>query len=300
MRDMKICIIMNPKSGLANRWFGSTPLEDIVGFFAEQNMSINIKTTAKQGDGIRLSEEAVAQGYTHIIACGGDGTLNEVANGIAEKDAVFGIIPLGTENVLAKAFGVPLDVVGACRHFLQSSEKKMDMGVANGRNYIIMSGIGFDAKVVSEMDLELKKTLGSVGFILKGAWHLLADDGVKNPRAKIRLFDTGEEYEYPAWFIVVGNLAHYSGTIKLALNAKFDDGKLDILVFPNSDALDMVKQIIGALTETHLQIGNIPYFTSSDFEIITDPPLLCHIDGELLGETPVHYQVKPGALTIRF
>jgi YegS/Rv2252/BmrU family lipid kinase len=300
INEMKACIIFNPKSGLSNKWFGMTPLETIVGAFNDRELSVTIMTTARAGHGTEIAAEAVAEGYTHIIACGGDGSINEVAASVEGSSAVLGVIPLGTENVLAKAMGVPMDVAGACEHFFNAVERPMDVGVVNGRNFIMMSGIGFDAQVVSEMDPNVKNVLGSLGFILKGAFNLLTDDGMVSPVAKIKLLDKNEEYEYPAWLIIIGNIANYSGTVKLALNAECDDGMLDIIVFPSIDSFETARQLFGAFTETHLEDGSIPYFTSSDFEITTDPPLYCQADGELIGKTPVHYTVKKGAIKVRF
>jgi len=110
MKDPKVCLIFNPISGLSMK--GITrfhPLEDIIEVFSRERISITIKTTARTGDGTRLTQESVRQGYSHIIACGGDGTINEVVNGIVDTNVVMGIIPLGTENILAKSMDVPLD-----------------------------------------------------------------------------------------------------------------------------------------------------------------------------------------------
>jgi len=300
MKNAKICLILNPRSGEANKLFHIRPLEDIVEFFSSRELSITIKITIAAGDGTQLASESAEQGYTHIIACGGDGTINEVVNGIAGKDVVMGIIPMGTENVLAKAMGVPLDTMGACEHFTAAGERTMDLGIANGRNFIIMAGIGLDAKVIAEMDPQMKNILGSLGFILKGAMSLFLENQNTWGKAKIRLLDVDEEYEYPFWLILAGNLSHYSGTIKLALKASSDDGKLDIVVFPFTDMGESAKQVLGVFTGTHLESCEIPYFKAKEFEITTEPQFYYQLDGELVGRTPVHFKVNPGALKVRF
>ena len=300
MKDMKICLIVNPHSGESNKLFVIRPLEDIVEFFEKLNTSITIKTTSKPDEATALAKESAEQGYTHIIACGGDGTINEVVNGIACTDVVMGILPLGTENVLAKAMGVPIDIIGACQHFIDSEEKTLDLGVANGRHFLIMSGIGLDARVISEMDPQMKKTMGSLGFLVKGAFSLFLENEKTFSKAKIKLLDKGEEYEFNFWLILAGNMSFYSGTIELALDAQPDDGLLDIIVFPFSDTADVAKQVIEVFTGTHLDSGEIPYFRSSEFEIITDPPVYFQLDGELMDKTPVKYEVKSGGLKIKF
>ena len=300
MKDPKICLILNPRSGESNKFFVIRPLEDIVEFFDKLNYSITIKTTSGPGNATKLAEESVEQGYTHIIACGGDGTINEVVNGIAGKDVVMGMIPLGTENVLAKSMGVPQDVFGACSHFMESAEKSLDLGVANGRYFLIMSGIGLDARVISEMDPQIKKAIGSLAFLLTGAAALFLENDKSRAVAKIKLLDKNEEYEYPFWLILAGNMSYYSGTVRLALDAKPDDGLLDIIVLPLTDSTDLPRQVFEVFTGTHLDNGEIPYFKSGNFEIITDPPVYYQLDGEVLGSTPVRYEVRPGALKVKF
>ncbi len=302
MKDSKICLIFNPISGLSMK--GITrfhPLEDIIEVFSHERISLTIKTTARTGDGTRLTRETVREGYSHIIACGGDGTINEVVNGIVDTNVVMGIIPLGTENILAKSMEVPLDIKQACRHFLEASEQIWDVGVANGRYFLITSGIGLDARVVYEMEPALKKAMGSFGFILKGAQMLFLENEKKSTKAKIRFLDKNITYESPFWLIVIGNLAYYGGGVKLALKAIPNDGALDVIVIPFSDdAVDIATRVLEVFTESHLDWGEIPYFTSSEFEITTDPPVYCQIDGELLGKTPVHYSIKPLAIKVKF
>lgn len=298
---MKICIILNSRAGEANKLFHLRALEDIVDFFSRKDISITIKTTIHPGDGIGLTRESLVEDYTHIIACGGDGTINEVVNGLAGSRGVLGIIPMGTENVMAKAMGIPLDVPGACRHFLESGEKKMDLGSANGRHFLMMSGIGLDAKVISEMEPEAKKMMGSLAFIFKGAAALFFDENKPRFKTKIRLLDKGKEYDYTSFMVIVGNLANYSGTVKIALNAEPTDGKLDIIVFPYSeDPGKTAYHILQTFMEAHLESGEIPYFTSGDLEITTDPPVGFQVDGELIGKTPVRYMVNPGGINVRF
>lgn len=301
--EEKICLIVNPTSGQSN-WelIKYQSLIDIIEFFSERKIPITIKTTARAGDGRRLAEESVKEKYTHIIACGGDGTINEVVNGIAGSSVIMGIMPLGTENILAKAMSIPLDIKEACRYFLAASVKTWDLGIANGRYFLIMSGIGLDAQVVSQMEREpkFKKATGSLGFIWKGASVIFGEDGQERTFATVRLLDQNIEYKSYIRLIVVGNLPQYGGSLKLALKAKPDDGKLDIIIFPYRDEMDVVTKLLEIFTETHLENGEIPYFTSTNFEIITEPSVYCQIDGELLGKTPVHYSVKPGAIKVKF
>jgi diacylglycerol kinase (ATP) len=303
LSNARVCLIFNPESGLSKKLRVSNPLEVIVAFFSERRVPVTIKATENIGDGMVLAKESVEEGYTHIIVCGGDGTINEVINGIAGNEVVLGIIPYGTSNVLARIMEIPTDIVDACLHFYNSEEKPMDVGIANGRNFLSISGIGFDAGVIRETPKKLKNTLGSFGYILKGAQKILAYSGEDlNINVRIRLIDQNREMDFRAWIILVANLGYYGSAIKVGLRAKPDDGKLDIIVFPYKaeGKIDVMKQLYAALTEADLENRDIPFFQSSDFEIITNPLVPYEVDGELIGNTPVHYSIKPGALRYRW
>jgi YegS/Rv2252/BmrU family lipid kinase len=299
---MKICVIYNPRSGISQNWLTINPLETIINYFSSQQIPITIKSTLKQGNGTHLARESVNEGYTHIIACGGDGTINEVVNGIINTESTLGIIPFGTNNVLAAAMDIPEDVLSACQFFMHSNEKKMDVAVANGRNYLIVSGMGFDAQVIEELSPNLKGTFGTWSYILKGAEKILTSSEENfSTNIKIELFDQDRVLEFQAWVVVVANIAHYSRTIKIASKAKPDDGKLDIVVFPSpgDSGFDLMRQLYATLTESPLEDSNIWYFQSSHFRITADPPIPCQTDGEIIGNTPIEYFVKHNALKIR-
>lgn len=299
-KDMKICIIFNPKSGESHKFFQVRPLMDIVGTFSEYGYSITIKTTSCAGEATTLASESIEHGYTHIIACGGDGTINEVINAIAETPAVLGIIPMGTENVLAKALEIPMEISDACRHFINADEKSMDLGIANGRYFIMMSGIGFDARIISEMEPELKNLLGSLSYLLKGVAALITNDEKNQFKVKIKLLDKNEDYEYTSYFIAAANIANYSGTVCIAPQAVTNDGKLNIIVFPpNQNIAETAFQIFQTFTQTHLDDGLIPCLASGHFIIETEPPVYYQIDGELAGKTPIEYEVKHKGIKLK-
>jgi len=304
MEHKEICFIINPMSGQVHRGeYKYTPVIDIIDFFCEKKIPITIKTTTAQGDGKLLAEKAVKMGYTHIVACGGDGTINEVVNGMAGSDAVLGILPMGTENILGKAMNIPIDIKEACRHFLVAKEKEWDLGVANGKYFLIQSGMGLDAEVISqvEKEQELKKAFGTFGFVLKAGKMLLEGNPTNKIRTTIRLLDKGEEHTGDAMLIIVGNMAEYGGQLRLALKARPDDGQLDIAVFPYPEnELDFIGVAVDVLMENHLTREDVSYFTSKEFEIITDPPVYCQMDGEIIGKTPVKYSVSPKAIKVKF
>lgn len=298
MKDAKIGIVFNPRSGKSQRILTRSVSDRVINFFANKGLSITIRTTSAPGEGSKLAREFVQDGYTHVIACGGDGTINEVANGLVGRKAVMGFIPMGTENVFCTSMGIPLDIDRACEHFFQAEEKLIDVGIANQRYYLVMSGIGMDARVIFEMDPDVKAVLGGIGFLLKGAMLFLFESEKFKANSRVKLLDKNEEFKTDAWLILVGNLPNYTGYIKVAPDARPDDGLLDILVFPYREN-ELGTQVLNTITGTHLEKTDVKHFKSSDFRIITDPPVYCQIDGEILGKTPVHYRVYEKGLKIK-
>ena len=172
--------------------------------------------------------------------------------------------------------------------------------MANDSLFLTVSGIGFDGEVVAgiEKNPQLKKIMGSLGFIMKGAEILFKEKS--KFKAKIKFLDKKKEFNATARLIVIGNIAEYGGQAKVTLKAKPDDGMLDVAIFKYTESeLDFIQNIIDVFYEKHLKSGYIDYFTSSHFEIITDPPIHCQIDGELLGKTPVTYSVRHKSVKVK-
>ncbi len=298
LEDKRVCLIVNPKAGFSRRNIAWHPIEEIVDFFADKKIATTMKITTAVGEGEMLAKEAVEEGFKFIVACGGDGTINEVINGLADSDAVMGAIPMGTENILCKAMEIPLNIKPACQHFLDAEVQKIDYGKANERIFIVMAGVGLDADVIKNMDPEMKNMLGTVSFVLKGVYSLIAGQDYK-AKVKIELLDKGETHEMDAWMVLVGNLPYYGGKIKVALEAEIDDGLLDIIAFLDKPDSSVVNQLIEVFTEKHNKVEDVMYFKSSDFKITTDHPVNTQIDGEYLGKTPLHCKAVKRGLRIK-
>jgi len=142
---MKTLCIINPIAG------GGKTAEQVTSAihetFRESGITCDIVTTQKKGDGTALSRNAVKKGYDVVVAAGGDGTVNEVATGLVGTSVVFGIIPVGSGNGLARGLRIPLNYKDACRLVLQGQSKKIDVGQVCDRYFFATSGIGFDAHV---------------------------------------------------------------------------------------------------------------------------------------------------------
>lgn len=300
----KVLVIVNPKAGFfANQRAlrGQTTMDRSVGgfinivvrFFEKQKMVAEVKVTRKPLDAMRFAK-AVRGKANMVVAAGGDGTINEVINGIAKSTTSLGVLPLGTENAFARELGIPLNYRKALLRIAAGKLAVYDLGIANKRYFLMMTGVGFDAQAASEVRPHLKRLLG------RGSYHLTAIKTFFTHTPKL-LRVWIDDQVLPRWgyFVVAGNVKYYGGNIRITPYASPDDGYLDVCVFKNKDIFNMIKYFIGiAYKGTHVEFSNIEYFRCKRLVIESEGSVLGHTDAEIIGTTPINIKIVPRALLI--
>jgi diacylglycerol kinase family enzyme len=156
----KLCIIFNP----AAKGERAPLLETKVAALVKPSKMF---CSSQPGDAERVARAAVAQGFEIIVAAGGDGTLNEVVNGITVSGATLGVLPLGTMNVFAEELGLPVNQLEACWEIILSGQtREVDIAQANERLFVQLAGVGLDAQTVQETDFEMERTIGPLSYII--------------------------------------------------------------------------------------------------------------------------------------
>ena len=161
MSHRRILLIYNPTAGGRRRVF----FNSVVAALRELPCELTLAETDHRGHAEELARNAIAANFDVIAACGGDGTVNEIINGLAGNDIALGIIPLGTANVLAGEIGLPRDPRKIAAALAHGPIRAVHVGRANGRRFTMMAGIGFDALVVSRVSLNLKKWIGPLAYV---------------------------------------------------------------------------------------------------------------------------------------
>jgi YegS/Rv2252/BmrU family lipid kinase len=289
------CLIFNPaaRGGKARR-FRSHPI--LPGL-----RCVFIPTTAP-GDARRLAGQAVRDGFQTIIAAGGDGTVNEVLNGIADVPGGLcavrlGVLPLGTVNVFARELRLPLHIGRAWRVLAAAREKMIDIGRAqftldgrpHTRCFIQLAGAGLDSRAIELTDWNVKKKIGPFAYLLAGLRAL----SEKRPLLTLRAGSAcaGE-------WIAVGNGRYYGGPIPFFPRARLDDGLLDICVFPRT-TLPVVASVLGGLLIGRMhQFSGARLLTASTLALASADRVLLQLDGENVGELPATLAVEPKALRV--
>ena len=252
---------------------------------------VTISITEHAGHATDVAREAAAQLIDVVVANGGDGTINEVVNGLAGTDTALAVLPGGTANVWAKEAGIPRDPSKAMRVILEGERRLIDLGVANGRYFFLMAGVGLDAAIIPRVRPGWKRRVGALAYVIAGIATVI---GTKPWR--VNLVVDGDAIETPLFWMLAGNTRNYGGLINLTHHAQIDDGLLD-LVLMRKGGLHLIADGLRAFVGRHERSSNIVYRRAKEIVIDTGS-IPVQLDGDACGETPLRLTVAPGALAV--
>lgn len=292
---MRTCIIVNPNAGSVE------DLETLASAL-DRLPDSEVRRTEAAGDAERLAREAVEEGADLVVAAGGDGTLNEVINGLSEDfgKARLGLIPLGTGNDFARSIGVPDDLEGALAILLEGTVRSLDVARAviggsgdTSRCFINMSVGGFSGEV-SERAGEAKDRWGPLAY-MRAAIGALPE--LKGFLTTITL-NGGETLSLETFNIVVANGRYVASGIPAAPTAVLDDGLLDVVISPMTTIPQLAVLMPQVLLGRHLESDLLLFRRATRVEIECDPPMAFNVDGELIGEGAARFEILPRALRV--
>jgi YegS/Rv2252/BmrU family lipid kinase len=250
-----------------------------------------VRITNGPGEARALAEQAAADGCERVVAAGGDGTINEVVNGLAGSDTALGLLPLGTMNVFATELGLPIGNLRKCWEVIEHGlVKPVDLLRANDQYFVQLAGIGFDAQVVAATSFDFKKTLGPLSYIIS-ATQIASK---KPPSLTIR----GGGGTRQGSFVLIGNGRYYGGPFVLFKNALIDDGMLDVLIFKNLGYLDIVRYLQAIVLGNHTALSDVEYFQTANVRVTSTEPVPVEVDGDVIGTLPVSFKVLPRTLRV--
>ena len=231
------------------------------------------------------------RGADVVCAIGGDGTVNEVVNGMAGSEAALAVIPTGTVNVLAMELGIPLDPPDACQLAARGHAIDIDLGLAGERYFALMAGAGIDAAVVSSLNTTLKKALHEAAFAIQGFAKYLTGH---SPLIRVE----ADEECVDGYFVVLGNAANYGGNFGVTPLADLRDGLLDVCVLTDNSFFEFAGYWLAALLSAPMQHSKVRYFRTKAARLSVSPgevgEVLVQTDGEPAGKLPVDCHIVPG------
>ncbi len=296
---MNALLIVNPTAGQGRPQEALPSVQEALTPFVSETV-----LTQGAGDAEAAARRAVAaRKFDAVLVAGGDGTVNEVVNGLMSGAAAgtpplpLGLVPLGTQNVLAHELRVPRNDIEALAAMLRAGRTRaIDLGRIDDRYFSLMAGFGFDAAVVGEVLLPVKELIGPAAYALASLRALS-----KYRVTSVRLRLDGEEVVSDAYLVVVANAASYAfRQVKMAPFASVDDGWLDVCVFERAplDRVGFVTQVMALLARRHLRDPRVRYYRARRVDLDSEPPIQGQIDGDMFRRTPVGIELVPKVLPV--
>lgn len=277
----KARIIYNPTSG---RELFKKNLPEVLQKFEQAGYETSCHATTCEGDAIQAAKDAGIRGFDLIVAAGGDGTINEVVNGIAEleKRPQLAIIPVGTTNDFARAIGIPLNnVIQAVDVILSGEPYKIDIGKVNDHYFINIAGGGRLTELTYEVPSKLKTMLGQLAYYLKGMEMLPSI----RP-AEVEIEYDGKLFQGEIMLFLVSLTNSVGGFEKLAPDSKLNDGMFDLLILKKTNLAEFIRVASLALRGDHINDENIIYTKANRVKVTNQDKMQLNLDGEFGGMLP--------------
>lgn len=287
--------IVNPTAGTGRGGFpGRERAEQLAAFAVGRGAMVEVIVTNRVGHARELAHAAALRGASTVIACGGDGTVNEVASALAFRDVTLAVIPAGSGNGLARDLGIPLDAKAAFETALSGVDRRIDAGELADRLFFNVAGIGLDAQVAYRF-AELRGT-GGLWRYVRAAVH-----EVRRYEPQPLTLRVGDRvWSVRPLILALANTRQYGNGALIAPRAAPDDGALDLVVVGPRSIWSVARGVPALFSG---RLGDQPGVTMeqvSSVQIEGPHPLRCHVDGEPhQAGTTVSVRVRPGALRVR-
>jgi diacylglycerol kinase (ATP) len=247
--------------------------------------------TGAPGDATRLSQEALEAGAPTIIVYGGDGTVNEAMQPLVGGPIPLAVWPGGTASVLARELGLPRDLERVADMIAARRVKRVSVGRANTRYFLLMAGVGLDAALVRAVRPGLKRLTGQGAYWVAGLGQLID----WQPRRFVVDVD-GRPFE--ATFAILANAACYAGGLRLAPHASMDSEFLDLCLFDWHGRLHYLRHVFTVCSGAHLGLPGVTYLKARRARVHGDDGTWVQVDGDLLGRLPMTFECVPAALSL--
>lgn len=292
-------LIFNPAAGARDV---RRELEGVIAFLERQGWQVDLRETRGATDATTFAREAVALGKDAVLVVGGDGTINEVVNGLADSEVVVGLLPAGTGNVWAMEMRLPIPgpirwhtLLDATRSLVRGEVRPIDLGRVNDHYFLLWGGVGLDAQVTQRIEPRTRRTK-RLGALAYGVTAFMVAKDFRGTRT--RVVADGQKIRTRSMLIIISNAQLYARIARVGIRAYLDDGLLDVCVFKGSGLPMTLLHVAHILTERHLQDARVAYIQARRVTIETKRPLLVQVDGDTIGTTPVTFEAVPQALRI--
>jgi YegS/Rv2252/BmrU family lipid kinase len=285
---MRICFILNPNSGTNRRKIDI--LDHIERSF--RSLDYTLFKTTHSGHATQLAAEAIEDGYTHIVAVGGDGTVNEVASALIDSSVALAILPTGSGNGFARHFGISTTLEKALETIKQSKIVRCDTARVNNQPFLCISGMGFDAHI-SHLFVNYGKR-GLISYI-----KLITKAYFSYQSEEIHFTIDGQKHCHKAFMLSVANTSQFGNNATIAPQASAEDGLLTVCILSDVRFWQIPTFVFALFTRGLLKNKQMTYFSGQQITIEKKGDVEIHLDGEAhLLSAPISYEVKPKSLSV--
>lgn len=285
----RLLVILNPAAGQRHQGRLRATLERLEAL----GCAVTLRETTRPGEASELARAADPGAFDAVVAAGGDGTINEVINGLISVKLPLGLLPLGTANVLASEIGLGLAPERVARSLAEGPQRPISCGRAGQRFFVQMAGVGFDAHVVEQVDLALKRRIGKGAYVVQAARQAFAFDF---PSYQVRIGGV----RHAAASVIVANGRNYAGKYLLAPEASIEAPAFQVCLFEAGGPLAVARYGLA------LQTGRLPWRKDIEFlqaeRLIIEGPVGDPVqgDGDVIARLPVEIAIVPDAVELVF
>ena len=286
----RIHVVINPAAGSPE-----PILSTLNNVFRPAGMQWDVSITQEFGDATRQARQAADAGADIVAACGGDGTVMEVANGLVGTEVVLGVIPGGTGNVLAIELGIPQALEEAAQLLVNPDARiqEVDVGQSSERSFLLRAYVGFDAQRIQLTSREMRDRYGKLAYLIAALKALPQSDAM---RYKLTLDD--DDVVCEGFTCIVQNAGNMGVRgLSLVPDVSISDGLLDVIVMHGLDPMSLASAL-GSIADTPLAPDRFQHWQAREITITTEPPQAVIGDGESWGETPITLKVLPSAIRV--
>jgi diacylglycerol kinase (ATP) len=283
----RFLVIANPAAGQRQR----RRLARTLSALKAAGARVTLVETAAPGDAMRIAKACGADAFDSVVAAGGDGTINEVANGLLGRSLPLGIIPLGTANILALELGIDRDPRAIARTLIGGRRQAVHLGQMGERRFLAMAGVGFDAEVCAHVDLALKRRAGKFAYV----WETLTGMfGYGFPALSVRV----DGVRLPAHGVVVCNARHYGGPFVAAPEASMQDESLQVCLLGRPGVVNVLRYGLALVLGCLGRLDDVTIRTGREIVVEGPSDLPVQGDGDVLGRLPITIRVAPETIEI--
>ena len=287
--ERRLLVIFNPTAGARRR----RRFEAVLAELRRLGCEVTVRPTGDRGDAEQLAASADPNRYDVVVVAGGDGTVNEVINGLAGARLPLAIVPLGTANVLAAEIGMATDARTVARTIALGRPRPISVGVANGRRFLLMAGTGFDAHVVQHVDLALKRRIGKAAYALQILRQLRR---FAFPEYTVTI----DGASWKAASVLVANAHFYGGRFVCAPEARMDSPVLHVCLFERAGRWYVAAYALALLLGFLHRMPGYRILPAKHIEIRHPDGAAIQSDGDFVGLTPAQVTVMPRAAWLVF